>query len=70
LQNTGALKFDTGFHGFRGWQARDLWKHAPVEVSGDAYAANRRRLRIDDVSGFRGGAAVSSQAVIFRAVRS
>ena len=34
-----ALKFDTGLYGFRRLQAQDLWKHAPVEVTGDTYSA-------------------------------
>ncbi len=34
-----ALKFDTGLYGFRRLQAQDLWKHEPVQVSGDSYTA-------------------------------
>lgn len=54
-----ALKFETGLYGFRRLQVRDLWKHSPVEVSGDAYAATVPRhgvvlLKVS-VAGGRGG---------------
>ena len=34
-----ALKFNTGLYGFRRMQVQDLWKHEPVQVSGDTYTA-------------------------------
>lgn len=34
-----ALKFDTGLYGFRRLQAQDLWKHQPVETTGDEFTA-------------------------------
>jgi alpha-galactosidase len=54
-----ALKFDTGLYGFRRLQARDLWKHAPVDVSGDTFIATVPRhgvvlLKVSVAAG-RGG---------------
>jgi alpha-galactosidase len=54
-----ALKFDTGLYGFRRLQARDLWKHQPVDVSGDTYTATVPRhgvvlLKVSVAAG-RGG---------------
>lgn len=54
-----ALKFNTGLYGFRRLQAQDLWKHEPVQVSGDTYAATVPShgvvlLRVSIASG-RGG---------------
>ncbi|MGA2328476.1 MAG: glycoside hydrolase family 27 protein [Bryobacteraceae bacterium] len=54
-----ALKFDTGLYGFRRLQAQDLWKHEPVQVSGDTYTATVPShgvvlLRVSIASG-RGG---------------
>jgi len=34
-----ALKFNTGLCGFRRLQAQDLWKHQPVETTGDEFTA-------------------------------
>jgi alpha-galactosidase len=34
-----ALKFDTGLYGFRRLTAQDLWKHEPVQTTGDTFTA-------------------------------
>jgi alpha-galactosidase len=54
-----ALKFNTGLYGFRRLQVQDLWRHEPVQVSGDTYTATVPKhgvvlLRVSIASG-RGG---------------
>jgi alpha-galactosidase len=54
-----ALKFNTGLYGFRRMQLQDLWKHEPVQVSGDTYTPTVPKhgvvlLRVSIASG-RGG---------------
>ena len=47
-----ALKFDTGLYGFRRLQAQDLWKHEPVQVSGDTLHGHGPEARRGTAQGF------------------
>ena len=54
-----ALKFDTGLYGFRRLTAQDLWKHEPVQTTGDTFTATVPKhgvvlLKVSIASG-RGG---------------